>query len=160
MTAILRAAELLSSWSEQVDDTHAKPGTVDAMRALSIELRVEHKRLASSPGAALEALIKAWATRELAALPVGLQREWVRSGVIPPELQYRFTGLPEPVAALVGAHLADGLGICECCRRYAPCRLLSDGSDSGERDWRCAWGCPAVPPGEDPVARWARTAGL
>jgi hypothetical protein len=159
LTATLRAAELLARWSEEVDDTHAKPGTVEAMRVLAIQLRAEHKRLASSPGAALDALIKAWALRELDALPSGLRAEWLRTGATPPELQHRFIGLPEPVAALVGEHVADSLGVCESCGRRAPCRLIGDGTESGERDWRCAWGCPAAP-NVDPVLEWARSVGL
>lgn len=158
-SSILRAAELLASWSEQVDDTHAKPGTVETMRTIASEVRREYSRLASSPGAALDALIKAWAMRELDAMPCGLRAEWLRTGAIPPELQYRFIGLPEPVTALVREHVADSLGICECCGRRAPCRLLSDRSDSGESDWRCAWGCPASA-ATDPVAEWARAVGL
>jgi hypothetical protein len=160
LTAIVRAAELLTSWSEQVDDTHAQPGTVEAMRSLASEVRAEYRRLASSPGAALDALIKAWSLRELDAMPHGLRAEWLRTGAIPPELQHRFAGLPEPVASLIGEHVADSLGICECCGRRAPCRLLSDGTESGERDWRCAWSCPATSPDVDPVLEWARAAGL
>lgn len=156
--AILEAAGLLWSWSEQVDATHAKPGTVEAMRAIASEVRLEYSRLSRSPGAALDALIKAWALRELDGMPHGLRGEWLRTGAIPPELQHRFAGLPEPVAALVGEHVADQLGICECCGRRAPCRLLSDGTESGERDWRCAWGCPAAP-NVDPVVEWARSVG-
>lgn len=159
MTPILRAAELIESWSGEVDETHAVPGTVGKMRVLAAQIRDEHKRLASSPGAAIDALIKAWAQRELDALPSGLRGEWLRTGAIPPELQHRFIGLPEPVAALVGEHVADSLGVCECCGRRAPCRLISDGTESGERDWRCAWGCPAAP-NVDPVLEWARSVGL
>lgn len=95
----------------------------------------------------VEALIKAWALRELEALPRGPWREWTRHGTPPPELQQVIARLPEAVAALVIEHIADDLGDCECCRRRAPCRLLSDGGTDSERDWRCAWGCP--PPEDD-----------
>lgn len=159
LSPILRAAELLATWSNQVDDTHAQPGAVETMRKIALEVREEYSRLASSTRPALDALIKAWAARELDALPVGPQREWLRTGAIPPELQHRFRGLPEPVAALIGAHVADELGICEVCGTRAPCRLLSDGTESGESDWRCAWGCPAFGTA-DPVVEWARSIGL
>lgn len=157
MNAIERAADLLWRWSGQVDETHAQPGTVEMMRTVATEARAEYSRLQRSPGAALEVLIKAWAARELERLPRALWGEWIRTGAIPRALQVELDGLPEPIAALIGAHVADEIDICECCKRRAPCRLISDGSDSGERDWRCAWGCPA-PANDDPVVRWTRGA--
>lgn len=163
MTAILRAADLLSSWSEQVDETHAAPGTVEAMRTVALEVRAEYRRLTRSPGAQLDALIKAWALRELAALPHGPAREWISTGTPPTVIELGLAALPENVAALVREHVADDLGTCELCRAYAPCRLQSDGTESGERDWRCAWGCP--PPAEQAATaamlrEWARECGL
>ncbi len=104
----------------------------------------------------LDALIKCWAARELERLPRALWGEWIRTGTIPLALQSALDGLPEPVAALIGAHVADEIDTCECCKRRAPCRLMSDGTDSGESDWRCAWGCPSSAH-DDPVVRWART---
>ena len=108
---------------------------------------------------ALDALLKAWAARELERLPRGAWGEWLRTGVIPRSLQAELAGLPEPVAALVGSHVADEISECEICKRRAPCRLMSDQTPSGESDWRCAWGCPAqdVP---DPIVEWARSIGL
>jgi hypothetical protein len=116
---------------------------------------------AGPPDLRREELIKAWALRELEALPRGPWREWIRMGTAPASLQLALEGLPESVAALVIEHVADELGDCECCRRRAPCRHLSDRSESGERDWRCAWGCspPDAPPA-DMLQRWARECGL
>lgn len=107
-----------------------------------------------NPAERLDSLIKAWAARELERLPRALWGEWIRTGAIPVALQDALAGLPEPVAALIGAHVADEIDTCEICKRRAPCRLMSDGSESGESDWRCAWGCP--PPDEDPVVARAR----
>lgn len=161
-TAILRAADLLASWSGEVDETHAQPGTVEAMRTLATEVRVEHRRLSASPGAQLDRLIKAWALRELEALPRGPSREWISTGTPPTVIQLALAALPEPVAALVREHIADELGMCELCRAHAPCRLQSDGTESGERDWRCAWGC--LPPDDPATAamlrEWAKECGL
>jgi len=117
---------------------------IGACRALPARLRAM----------SADELIKAWALRELEGLPRGPAREWTRHGLPPPEVAHLLARLPEAVAALVFEHVADDLGECELCRRRAPCRLLSDGSDSGESDWRCAWGCP--PPVDDP----AETAAL
>lgn len=163
MSPILRAADMLWRWSFQVDDTHAKPGTIEAMRQLATEVRAEYSRLQRPADADLERLIKAWAARELDALPRGPWNDWSNSGTLPRSLQPALARLPEPVAELVRAHVADPMGECECCRRRAPCRLQSDGTDSGERDWRCAWGCP--PPEDDPaeteaLLMWAREAGI
>jgi hypothetical protein len=155
LNPIQRAGELLATWADQVDQDHAQPGSVDAMRQLAAEVLAEYFRLARSPGAALDALIKAWAARELGRLPRDPWDEWIRTGEVPEVLKAELAGLPEPVAALIGAHLADEISQCECCRRRAPCRLISDGTDSGESDWRCAWGCPA-PPDVEPVVEWAR----
>lgn len=150
MNPIQNAADLLWRWADQVDATHAAPGTVETMRAVATDARAEYARLQKSPGAALDALLKAWAARELARLPRGPWGEWIRTGVISRSLQVELAGLPESVAALVGAHVADEISVCEHCKRIAPCRLL-------ESDWRCAWGCPA-PAGVDPVVEWARGA--
>lgn len=163
MNAIEKAADLLDSWSGQVDETHAQPGTVEAMRSVASEVRIEYARLTKSPGAQLDAVIKAWALRELEALPRGPWRDWTRTGEVPEPLRQAVAQLPEAVRALVMEHVADDLGECECCRTRAPCRLQSDGTPSGERDWRCAWGCP--PPEDDPaeterLRAWARETGL
>jgi hypothetical protein len=163
LTAIERAAELLARWSGQVDETHAQPGTVEMMRALAADVRAEYSELSKSPGAAFDTLIKTWAARELERLPRGAWGAWIRTGVIPRALQAELTGLPEAVAALIGSHVADEIDDCEICKRRAPCRLISDGTESGERDWRCAWGCPAPP--HDPATtamllEWAKECGL
>jgi hypothetical protein len=163
LNPILRAADLLWNWSHQVDETHAQPGAVEAMRTVSTEARAEYARLQKSPGAAYDALIKAWALRELEALPRGPWRDWVRHGMPTVELQMLVARLPSAVSSLVFEHVADELGDCELCRRRAPCRLQSDRSDSGEKDWRCAWGCP--PPEDDAATAdtlrdWAREIGL
>lgn len=163
MNPIQKAADLLWTWSYQVDETHAQPGAVEAMRTVATEARAEYARLAKSPGARLDTLIKAWALRELEALPRGPWRNWTRYGVPPVELQMVVARLPEAVMALVFEHVADDLDECELCRRRAPCRLQSDGTESGEKDWRCAWGCP--PPEDDPATtamlqEWARELGL
>ena len=151
MNAIERAATLLAAWAEQVDREHAAPGTVEAMRSVAAEARAEFNRLRRSPGAALDAMIKAWAARELDRLPSGPRGEWIRTGVIPRAIKLELAGVPEPVAALIGAHVADEMGECEICSRRAACRLISDGTLNGEATWRCGWGCPA-PPDVDPVA--------
>lgn len=163
MNPILKAADLLWNWSSEVDATHAQPGAIEAMRTVATEARAEYSRLTKSPGAQFDALIKAWALRELEALPRGPWRQWTASGVIPHQLQQTLARLPDPVVALVLEHVADELGDCEVCRTRAPCRLQSDGTDTGERDWRCAWGCP--PPPDDPATadtlrEWAREVGL
>lgn len=162
MNPTLRAAALLERWSGQVDEIHAQPGIVEGMRDLAGAVREEYSRLSKSPGAAFDATIKAWAARELEHLPRGPWGEWIRTGVIPRALQAELRGLPEAVAALIGAHVADEIGECECCRRRAPLSLISDGTESGERDWRCAWGCPAHDP-ETTTAmllEWAKECGL
>jgi hypothetical protein len=87
-------------------------------------------------------LIKAWALRELEAMPRGPWRDWQRNSTQAPEFQLILGRLPEAVAVLVIEHVADDLGDCEICATRAPCRLISDGTESGESDWRCAWGCP------------------
>lgn len=113
--------------------------------------------------ARLDALIKAWAIRELEALPRGQAGDWLREGAPPPELAALLARLPEAVRALVCEHVADGIDVCECCRARAPLRLLSDRSESGERDWRCAWGCPPPEeeqPGDEAMREWAEEAGL
>lgn len=148
MNAIPRAADLLWDWSHQIDETHAEPRAAERMREIATAARAEYARLTRSPNVEIEALIKGWALRELEALPRGAWRDWTSTGQIPPWLQLSLARLPEQVVALVLEHVADELGQCECCRRRAPCRLQYDGSESGERDWRCAWGCP---PGEDPA---------
>lgn len=163
MSAIEKAAELLMSWSGQVDETHAVPGTIEAMRTVATAARAEYARLQQSPGARHDAVIKAWALRELEALPRGAWRDWIRQGTPGPELAALLARLPQPVAALVLEHVADDLDDCETCRRRAPVRLQSDGTESGERDWRCAWGCP--PREDDPATaamlrEWARECGL
>lgn len=157
MNAIERAAQLLSTWADQVDRDHAQPGTVEAMRSVAAEARAEYSLLRRSPGAALDALIKAWAARELDRISRALWAEWISTGTIPVLLQAELVGLPEPVAALIGAHVVDEIDVCEICKRRAPCRLISDGTESGESDWRCAWGCPAQA-GDDPIVQWARGA--
>lgn len=166
MSAILRAVDLLWASSYHVNDYDrtrldklpTEPGTVERMRRSATEARAEYARLQKS-SAALEALIKAWAARELDRLPRGEWRRWIVSGTIPPLLQAELAGLPESVAALVGEHVADDIDECEICHRRAPVRLLSDRSDSGESDLRCAWGCYA-PTGTDtepdPLLEWAR----
>jgi hypothetical protein len=163
LSAIEKAADLLMSWSGQVDETHAAPGTIEMMRTVASDVRAEFARLQRSPGAQLDALIKAWALRELEALPRGPWRDWIRQGTPPAALEQALERLPEAVAALVREHVADDLDDCEACRRRAPCRLLSDGAESGERYWRCAWGCP--PSEDDPATaamlrEWARECGL
>lgn len=157
---ISRVCDLLDKWSFEVDEAHAEPGSISAMRDLANEARAEYARIRREPGASLEALIKTWAARELDHLPRGPARDWVTSGNIPRALQALLAGLPEPVAALIGAHVADDLGECECCRRRAPLRLQSDRSESGESDWRCAWGCPSLPGEAEPLLEWARSVGL
>jgi hypothetical protein len=156
LNAIEGAAALILRWSEEVDETHAQPGTVAEMRRVANDARTEHAKLERA-AAALDATIKLWATRELERLPRGPWGDWLRTGVMPRALQVALTGLPEPVAALVGAHVADEISECEICRRRAPCRMMSDRSESGESDWRCAWGCPA---NDDPIVQWARSVGL
>ena len=163
MTAIEKAADLLMSWSAQVDQTHAQPGTVETMRTVATEARAEYQRLSRSPTVQLDAVLKAWALRELEALPQGPWRTWMATGAPPAALQLAIEALPEAVGALVREHVADELGECEICRRRAPCRLVSDGTESGERDWRCAWGCP--PHEDDPATErmlreWAEECGL
>lgn len=148
-SAIRRLIDLVWRWSFEVDETHAKPGTVEEMRELAAAARAEYSRLSRSPSGQLDAMIKAFALRELDALSVAAHREWVRHGAPPRELQYLIAALPEAVALLMFEHVADAIDDCEICRRRAPCRLQSDRSDSGERDWRCAWGCP---PPEEPAA--------
>jgi hypothetical protein len=160
---VLRAADLLCSWSHQVDETHAEAGTAEGMRLLAGEVRAEYERLTTSPDARLAALTKAWALRELEALPRGPWRNWTRHGVPPVDLQILVSRLPEAVSNLVFEHVADELEDCDLCRRRAPCRLLSDGTRSGERDSRCAWGC--APREDDPATtamlrEWARELGL
>lgn len=157
LNAIERAAELLATWANQVDRELAQPGTVEAMRSVAAEARAEYSRLRRSPGAALDTLIKAWAVRELDRISRALWAEWIATGAIPIKLQAELVGLPEPVAALIGAHVVDEIDVCEICKRRAPCRLISDGTESGEGDWRCAWGCPA-PAEDDPIVQWARGA--
>lgn len=165
-TAIEKAADLLMSWSEQVDATHAQPGAVEAMRTVATEVRAEYAKLSRSPGAELDRLVKAWALRELEALPRGPAREWISTGVPPTVISLALARLPEAVAELVREHVPDELGTCEICRTYAPCRLQSDGTESGERDWRCAWGCPPKDPREDDprevamLRAWANECGL
>lgn len=162
MNPILQAADLLWSWSSEVDAAHAQPGAVEAMRLISTEARAEYSRLSKSPSAQHDALIRAWALRELEALPRGPWRSWIATGSPPAALQLALEELPEAVGALVLEHVADELGECECCRRRAPCRLVSDGSDSGESDWRCAWGCqPPEDPSTDRMLRaWAKECGI
>lgn len=167
LSAILRAADLLWASSYHVNDydrsrlaeARTEPGTVEKMRRGATEARAEYARLLKS-SAALEALTKAWAARELDRLPRGEWRRWIVSGTIPRLLQAELAGLPESVAALVGEHVADDIDECEICHRRAPVRLLSD---SGESDLRCAWGCYAptgTDPEPDPLLEWARQVGI
>jgi hypothetical protein len=133
------------------------------MRTVATEARLEYHRLREQRGGELETLTKAWALRELEALPRGMVHDWIQMGQPPAAMQLLIEGLPEPVAELVVEHVGDELGECEICRRRGPCRLQSDRSESGESDWICAWGCP--PRSDDPteratLAEWAREVGL
>ncbi len=89
----------------------------------------------------VERLRKGWAAREL--------QEWNNHGGGARELEIACVGLPAVVAELVRGHAEQDMGECECCRVRAPLRLISDGTESGESDWRCSWGCP--PPEEAPT---------
>jgi hypothetical protein len=162
LSAIQRTADLLWAWSYHVDEKRAPAGAVERMRRSVEAARTEHARLQKSAGA-LDALIKTWATRLLERLPRGPAREWLSTGTIPSLLEAELAGLPEPVAALVREHVADDIDRCECCGRRAPLRLLSDQTDSGEGDWRCAWGCLApagTDPEPDPLLEWLRGLGI
>lgn len=95
------------------------------------ELR-EQMALERTPSEELRKLQREYATFALETNELAARHGFEAPGVVDHE-----TG----VLILQGAMASKEIGECECCHARAPLALLSDGTDSGEHDNRCVWGC-------------------